>query len=43
MESKLDFSLVASFVDKVTAPMRAVANQTDGCKYPSNQGHAQLT
>ena len=29
MESKLDLSLVASFVDKVSAPMGAVANQTD--------------
>ena len=29
MESKLDFSLVASFADKVSAPMGAVANQTD--------------
>lgn len=29
MQSKLDFSLVANFVDKVTAPMGAVANQTD--------------
>ena len=29
MESNLDFSLVASFVDRVSAPMGAVANQTD--------------
>ena len=29
MESKLDLSLVASCVDKVSAPMGAVANQTD--------------
>ena len=30
MESNLDFSLVASFIDKVSAPMRAVADRTDG-------------
>ena len=29
MGSNLDFSLAASFVDKVSAPMGAVANQTD--------------
>ena len=29
MESTLDFSLVADFVDKVSAPMGAVASQTD--------------
>ena len=29
MQSNLDFSLVASFVDRVSDPMGAVANQTD--------------